>query len=211
MAKRLIALDPGHGGTDPGAVGNGFKEKDLTLTLTRNVADHLQSMGFDVFITRTDDNTVPLIDRTNRINAAKPDVSLSIHINSAALAQANGIEIYSYPDAVIDKRFAATIWDQVKNLGFTNRGVKTKNLHMLREVLPNIPAALIEVGFIKNKADMDRLLGNLQGVSIAIAKGIANYLGPVDVPTPTPPATPLTVKAEIKTHLDAIYKLIEKL
>ena len=208
MAKRLIALDPGHGGTDPGAIGNGFKEKDLTLQLALNVGEHLKGYGFDVFFTRTTDIYLPLKTRTDRINSAKPIASLSIHINSFYLATANGIEIFHHPKAPIaDKEFVKVIWDMVKGLGFKQRGVKTKNLHMLREIDGNIPAGLIEVGFIKNKADLDRLLNNLQEISRAIAGGIAMYFGPVEEPE----EKPLTLKEQIKTKMDELYKLIKKL
>jgi len=208
MAKRLIALDPGHGGTDPGAVGNGFREKDLALQLALNIGEHLKGYGFDVFFTRTTDIYLPLKTRTDRINAAKPIASLSVHINSFYLPTANGIEIFHHPKSPkADKELVTGIWEMVKDLGFRQRGVKTKNLHMLREISSKIPAGLIEVGFIKNKADVDRLLNNLQEVSRAIAGGIAMYFGPVEEPA----EEILTLAKQITKKAEELYKLTKKL
>ena len=213
MAKKFrVALDPGHGGSDPGAVGNNLKEKDLTLQLSLDVSHELFLLGMETFLTRSKDEAVSLPNRTDRINAWDPDVSLSIHINSFWKASANGIEIYYHPLAInYDADFANAVWHRVKELGFTQRGVKTKDLHMVREIKPGIPAALIEVGFIKNKDDMNYLATEWKTVVKAIALGIADYLKVL----PTPPVQPTepepSLEEQIKTKTKELYNLTLKL
>lgn len=96
---RTIVLDPGHGGRDPGTTGlGGIVEKDVTLDLARRMQRRLSRWGFRVILTRESDETVELSERTARADAARGDVYLSLHVNSAPRATAAGIETY-YLDA----------------------------------------------------------------------------------------------------------------
>lgn len=93
---RRVVLDPGHGGKDSGAIGpDGAKEKDLTLAMAKRLRRHLEAMGLEVFLTREDDRTLSLEDRTRFANEKGADLFLSLHVNAAHNRKAHGIETYT--------------------------------------------------------------------------------------------------------------------
>lgn len=188
MTKKILALDAGHGGNDPGAVGNGLREKDLTLDIAKRVASHLAAHYPDIYcrLTRTADQFVTLGQRTRDANAWGADCLVSIHINSAATDAANGFESYRYvTDTESSQSYAlqkqlhprlATLWS---DKGRKNRGIKRANFHMVREFKG--AAVLLELGFIVNDQDAALLsdAAFLDANAQAIAEGVADYL---DVP-----------------------------
>jgi len=90
-----VVLDPGHGGSDPGAIGpSGVREKDVTLDIARKIAPLLAKDGVSVVLTREDDRFVPLEDRTARANAFGADLFVSIHCNAAENRGRHGVETY---------------------------------------------------------------------------------------------------------------------
>ena len=94
-AVRTVVVDPGHGGEDPGAIGmGGVREKDVTLGIARELARRLTDRGFRVVLTRRDDETLGLEERTARAEGAGGDVFVSIHANAASRRGARGIETY---------------------------------------------------------------------------------------------------------------------
>lgn len=195
MTEKLVVIDPGHGGSDPGAVGNGLQEKNLTLAISLMVAGALQKLGIDVLLTRHADADVSLKSRTDKANKAAAGCLVSIHINSAASAAANGFESYIYTtDDQYSKSFALqkAIHNRVDDLWEKNarsdRGMKRANFHMVREFKG--AAVLLELGFIVNKQDSDLLKSQdfLEENARAIAAGIAEFLG-VD----TAPQKPKTI------------------
>jgi len=96
---RTVVLDPGHGGRDPGAIGiGGVREKNVTLALARALAEDLESRGFDVIFTRKDDRYIDLEERTAIAEAARGDLFVSLHANSARRVSVRGVETY-YLDA----------------------------------------------------------------------------------------------------------------
>ncbi|HTF91502.1 MAG TPA: N-acetylmuramoyl-L-alanine amidase, partial [Verrucomicrobiae bacterium] len=101
---RKIVLDPGHGGKDPGAIGNGgIAEKDLVLSIARKLAAKLKKeMNVQVVLTRNDDRFVPLEDRTALANAENADLFISLHMNASPNSEARGIETY-YLDNTSDE------------------------------------------------------------------------------------------------------------
>ncbi|HTF92802.1 MAG TPA: N-acetylmuramoyl-L-alanine amidase, partial [Verrucomicrobiae bacterium] len=101
---RKIVLDPGHGGKDPGAIGNGgLAEKDLVLSIARKLAAKLRKeMNVQVVLTRNDDRFVPLEDRTALANAEDADLFISLHMNASPNSEARGIETY-YLDNTSDE------------------------------------------------------------------------------------------------------------
>ena len=93
MSKKLtIVLDPGHGGTDPGAVNGRYKEAEAALGIANKIADKLKAKGHRVVLTRTKDQALLLQQRCDISNAAKADAFISIHCNSAENKDASGIE-----------------------------------------------------------------------------------------------------------------------
>lgn len=174
-----IFIDPGHGGNDPGAVGNGLKEKDLTLKIAKYARDYLQSNYSNVSIkmSRTGDTTKSLTTRTNEANKWGAEVYVSIHINAGG---GTGFESFVYPGVGSStKKLQNAIHEQVMKVckGFRDRGKKQANFHVLRE--SRMAACLTENLFIDTKADADFLKkeANLKKLGQAHAIGIAKYFG----------------------------------
>ena len=147
MAKKVF-IDPGHGGNDSGAVGiNNLLEKDITLSVAKKVYDFLKKQGLEIKLSRTDDKTLSLKDRTSAANSWKADCFISIHCN-AFNGNASGVETYSYTTSTND--LAANIHEEVlKTKCYTkNRGTKTANFYVIKYT--NMRACLIELAFIDN-------------------------------------------------------------
>lgn len=177
-AKRKIVIDPGHGGKDPGAVGpTGLKESDVVLDVCARVSS-LLGRGFEVLLTRTADTTTGLNTRSNLANRQNADILVSVHCNAAANRQAHGVETFCYKKGGTGEKLASIIQKHmIAKTGLRDRGVKTGNLHMVRE--PKMPACLVELAFISNPAE-ERLLRSddfKAACSLAIAQGIAEYFG----------------------------------
>lgn len=152
-----IMLDAGHGGKDSGAVGNGLREKDLTLNIVKKIGDMLKDYeGVEIIYTRTDDRFIELSERAAIANKAKADFFLSVHINAGG---GTGFESYVYNGGVS----AATVAYQnvihgeiMKAIGgVRDRGKKRANYAVLRET--KMPAILTENLFIDNKNDAAKL------------------------------------------------------
>ena len=93
---QTVVVDPGHGGSDPGAMGvGGLKEKDVNLKIAKRLAAELKARGFDVVLTREDDRHLDLEDRTALAESAQGDVFISIHANASRRKAARGIEVYT--------------------------------------------------------------------------------------------------------------------
>lgn len=197
-AIKKVVVDAGHGGSDPGAVGNGLKEKDLTLQAAQYMYKRLQELGIPATIIRNTDETLPREERIRRILAAygdSPDVILvSNHINAGG---GEGAEIvYSLRNK-----------DTLANLALNNIGaagqVKRK---VYQRRLPENPnkdyyfimrdsgktePILVEYGFIDNTKDVAKLKSELNNYVEAVVKAIAEYSNvpytkPGTTPTPTP-------------------------
>jgi len=174
---RKVWLDAGHGGKDPGAIGNGLKEKDVTLAITKKVGDELKRHGVKVGYTRTTDKTVALNRRGPLANNFNADVFVSIHTNAFGNPSAQGVETYSYPGSSKGRNLAKDIHNEIvkAKLYSKNRGLKTANFAVLRQ--SRMPAALPEIAFITNKADAKLLKNKQDEFATAIAKGILKNLG----------------------------------
>lgn len=162
----VLALDAGHGGEDNGSSGpNGVKEKDLTLKITKRLAQMAEAYNVKVVATRPDDESVALDDRVMMVNNQSADVMISIHINEQAacdklpsvgfdimLGKGNGKYAAS---RVLGSAIAA----QLQTIHVNSR-LLDKSLHVLRNV--NIPAVLIECGYVDNAADVARINNDAQ-------------------------------------------------
>ena len=153
MADYRIALDAGHGGSDPGAVYKGRQEKDDTLDLTLAVGDILNKNGIDVYYTRTTDEYVTPFKKATDANNSGADLFVSIHRNSSENPnQYSGVETLVYSDTGLKAEVARNINNQLEDAGFKNLGVdERKNLVVLKRT--KMPAVLVEVGFINNDKD----------------------------------------------------------
>lgn len=190
----IFIIDPGHSGTDPGAVGNSLQEKDLTLDISKRIADILQEQYSDIkpMLTRDSDKSMTLSERTSWANKQGAAGLLSVHINSAASPDANGFETFIYSgDDADSKSFAlqtaiheraAKLWTGQNR---KDRGKKKANLHMVRVFKG--ASVLVELGFIVNKIDAGLLSDDdfKQSNAQAIAEGIAYYLNLSKKPEPS--------------------------
>jgi N-acetylmuramoyl-L-alanine amidase len=156
-----LYLDPGHGGTDSGAVGNGLQEKNLTLDIALRIRDLLLKNFSDVSLrlSRTTDIYKSLAERTMDANSWGADYYLSIHINSVSNTSASGYEDYihdSLSDSSTTARYQKILHEEITALNsLHDRGVKKANFHVLRE--SSMPAFLSENGFISNANDAAKM------------------------------------------------------
>ncbi|MGN9164983.1 N-acetylmuramoyl-L-alanine amidase [Tissierellaceae bacterium HCP3S3_D8] len=168
-------IDAGHGGVDSGATGLGYKEKDITLAMTLDVGTILEKHGMEINYTRKDDRYLSLDDRAKSSNKFNSDSFISIHVNSADNPAAHGLETFSDVGSIEGNKLATIMQNELVSQGlFTaNRGVKAARFYVLRYT--KAPAILIELCFIRNKADMDLLINNFEKFAQAIAKSILAY------------------------------------
>ena len=194
VLNKVVYLDAGHGGYDPGASYFGISEKSLTLAIQSRVKAKLESEGYQVVTTRTSDTYVDLTDRSRAVNASESDIFVSIHINASGSSAAQGIETYYYqPYAEYPSRINATyhanstrlsMSDTLANAiqsslinatGAQNQGVKRQTFAVLRET--TAPAVLLELGFLSNPQEAARLNTSAyqETLANAIVAGIKSY------------------------------------
>lgn len=180
-----ICIDPGHGGYDPGAVGqNGLQEKDVALSIGLKLRDKLQAQGIGVIITRDwdtalgDNVNADLNNRAVIANQNNVDLFVSVHCNSAADSSAHGTETYAYTPGGQGEQLARAIQAElIHAIGLTDRGVKFANYAVLRET--NMSAVLVETAFISNPTEECILADDTwrERYAVAITKGICNFIG----------------------------------
>lgn len=179
---KKVRIDAGHGGKDPGAVGNGLQEKNIALTVSLGVKDRLEAEYEDVQVSmsRSTDVFLELSERTNAANKAGADLLVSIHCNAGG--GAGGFETFRYTSASASTRslqnvLHTEIMAALKPFGVIDRGQKAKNLHMCRE--SKMPAVLTENLFIDAATDAAKLKRHevIEALIEGHVKGIAKYLG----------------------------------
>ena len=171
-----IMLDAGHGGTDPGAVYNGRREKDDTLRLVLAIGQILQNRGVDVEYTRTTDIYETPFQKAMEANEAGVDYFVYIHRNSFEQDNiVSGVESLVYDLSGIKYRMAENINANLETVGFVNLGVKARpNLVVLKRT--KMPAVLVEVGFLNSNTDNQLFDENFDDIALAIADGILETL-----------------------------------
>jgi N-acetylmuramoyl-L-alanine amidase len=202
-----LFLDPGHGGEDPGAQGNGLDEKDLTLAIALKIGNIILNdyENVQVKMSRTSDTTKSLAQRSKAANAWNADFFLAIHINSAD-SSAQGYEDFIY-NGLSDSSKAAKYQkiihaEVIKVSQLKDRGQKKANFHVLRET--NMPSLLTENGFISNKHDAALIkdVSWQQKVAQGHVNGIAKAFGlkrKATKETPKTSTTPKTTTSGTKT------------
>ncbi len=163
--EKLIIIDPGHGGSDPGAISVSMKmrEKDINLEVAREAKRLLESAGFRVSMTRTDDTSISIQDRAEVANQLQADLFISIHSNSAPRADLKGVETLYFPSEkqpmdFRNNKFLAEIFqnEMVRVLGAESHRINAREkLVVLRET--RMPAIITEIGFLSN-VEEERLL-----------------------------------------------------
>lgn len=172
-----IVIDPGHGGSDAGAIGlGGLREKDINLSISQEVQRILEQNGIQVVMSRRNDRTVELEPRTVMANRVNADLFVSIHSNSVDgyRPEVNGVETYYYQSG---RRLAEYIQGSIlEGFDTPNRGVRQARFYVLRHT--RMPAVLVEVGFVTGRNDAS-ILGNptqRRRMAAAIARGILRYV-----------------------------------
>jgi N-acetylmuramoyl-L-alanine amidase len=171
-----IVVDAGHGGSDPGAVGNHkvLTEAERSLTLSNMLKQRLESLGAKVIMTRSSDVTLTPDERTLVVRNNNPDLCVSVHRNAANNASARGFSAHyfnPYTKAVADKITNATAAAGT----YTKAETKWHVFYMSR--ISNCPVVLTENGFMSNSADFGNIKDNPwnEKCADAITKGIVNY------------------------------------
>lgn len=185
MAKKVY-IGIGHGGSDPGGVANGFKEKDLNLAIGKACYDYLKGRGVEVKISRTSDVDVTIAEKAKAANAFKANVAMDIHCN---IGGGDGAEVY-YSKSGSGKSLGENILKAVKAIGQQSRGVKTKvengkdYFGIIRQT--NIPTVLVECAFM-DSADVQIIntAAKQKAMGEAIAKGVLAELRVADKPIAT--------------------------
>ena len=186
LSGKIITLDAGHGGSDPGAIGSdGTKEKNITLAITKAVKELLEKKGAKVYMTRTTDvdvygpNASDADELQARVNVGEKynsDLFVSLHINSSVNKNVGGFSTYYYPKTSNDLRIAKAIQDQLTaNFGVDDLGVRQANFYVIKRI--SMPATLVEMCFISNEKELVLMKGKWFQNKTArlIAAGIEKY------------------------------------
>ena len=196
-----IYIDPGHGGVDSGASYGGVYEKDLALSVANKLKANLIQLGYQVLMTRTADYNVDFkTERSKMANQSNADLFISIHFNATGLpsSDATGIETYWYQyDPEYQPKINAAMHNDptrlaeseilanqvqtslISETGAVNRGVRRDTFAVLRETA--IPAILVELGFMDNPSDLQKINQDSYQTKLAnaLAQGIDNWYGAV--------------------------------
>jgi len=186
LRGKVIAIDPGHGGTDPGAIGLArTQEKTVTLAISLKVKDLLERAGATVLMTRETDRDVfgpsasdvdELKARTTVANLGKADLFLCIHANSFVNRTAGGTETFYYQKTTYDRLLARCIQDNViANDGLQNRGITATNFYVNKHTV--MPASLLEVAYLSNPDEENLLNDSMfeQKVAAGVVQGLDQF------------------------------------
>lgn len=177
LKGRVIVIDPGHGGDDPGMIGTNYEtiEKELNLSTSFYLEDELRSRGARVLMTRTKEEEKPELSRRVKISeSAGADAFVSIHYNSSE-NKTSGILTFYYSETK-DRPLARAIENRLASgIGLKSNGISFGNLHVLRE--NETVSTLVELGFLSNAKDESIVRGSdyQKKAAKAIAKGLEDY------------------------------------
>jgi len=175
-----IGIDPGHGGKDPGALGQflGLEEKYVTLDVGLKLDELLQQRGLTTVLTRSSDQYLTLGERATVLNESGVDLVLSLHVNSAANTEARYVSAHVFQlGGKAEKAAAKLVEVVIRATGWESGGVKVNNFYMLRET--TAPAVLLEMGFVSNE-EQERLLNRSETRDLlarSLAEGITQIYG----------------------------------
>ena len=185
MALKGIVIDPGHGGSDPGAVSNGIKEKDYTLLISKYMYDRFKKLGVPVSITRTSDITLSPKNRVNKIKSfygdGKDVIVISNHLNAGG---GDGAEVIY---ALRNKNtLSKNILSEIEKTGQNVRKYyqlrlptnTKKDYYFIHRDTPNNESIIVEYGFVDSKKDdVNQIKNNYKEYAEAVIKAICDYKG----------------------------------
>lgn len=176
-----VFIGVGHGGSDPGAVANNTKEKDLNLSIALACRDVLEKHGVSVKMSRVKDENDTISEEIRECNAFAPDLAIDIHNNAGG---GDGAEVFYHHGGGKGKILAENILAEIVKTGQNSRGIKTRKnsqgkdyYGFIRET--NAPAVIVECAFVDNAEDLKILSteDKRQAMGEAIAKGVLLTLG----------------------------------
>ncbi|MGG0669562.1 N-acetylmuramoyl-L-alanine amidase [Lederbergia citrisecunda] len=180
LKDRIIVIDAGHGGKDPGTLKNNLTEKEIVLKVSKLVEGKLKNAGAKVLTTRSSDAYLTLEQRTDYAKKHYAEAFVSIHVNSAGSTSAKGSEVYydssTNPNATESRLLANKIQENlVKGANMSDRGVKDQRFYVIRN--NNVAAVLVELGFITNPDDFKKLSSEqyMELYAEAIYQGLVQY------------------------------------
>lgn len=186
LLGKCIYIDAGHGGKDPGAIYKEIKEKDINLNYSKKIGEYLESYGAVVYYIRDDDYDLSITDKrrkksdlSNRvklINESKCDMYLSIHMNSEKTGLWYGPQVFYNSINKNNKLLAEKVQKKLKKQKLSSRKIALiNNAYMYNKI--RIPGILIEVGFLSNSVDRNKVLNEeyASEFSKAISVGIIQY------------------------------------
>lgn len=194
FSAKMVVVDAGHGGQDPGAVGvNGLYEKSVNLDIALKLKELLDKRGYEVVMTRSADEYLSLAQRVEQTNAAQPSLFVSVHANSHPNPNVSGsLVLYydndysqeSYPASEAmarlspeSKKLASLVLNSITSeTGFADKGIVPSAAYVIR--MGQVPSILVETAFLSHSGDAARLSDQSvrQKLADGIAKGIAAYL-----------------------------------
>lgn len=179
MAK--VFLGVGHGGSDPGAIGNGLEEADLNLAIALACQAELARHGVSVAMSRAKDENDTIDEEIRECNAYKPDLAVDIHNNAGG---GDGAEVYHHHGGGKSKTLAENILTEIVAVGQNSRGAKTRKNASGQDYYGFIrntsaPAVIVECAFVDNAKDIQIIdtAAEQKAMGVAIAKGILKTLG----------------------------------
>lgn len=180
MAKKVY-VSAGHGGSDSGAVANGFKEKDLNLKIALTCTEELKRHGVEVTMNRTTDVNTTTSQEVSLCNGFAPDLAVDIHNNAGG---GDGAEVFHHYGGGTGKVLAENILKEIVAIGQNSRGAKTRRgsdgndyYYFIRDI--SAPSVIVECAFVDNKNDIQIIdtEAEQKRMGVAIAKGILATLG----------------------------------
>ena len=176
-----VFLGVGHGGSDPGAVANGVKEKDLNLSIALACREMLEWYGVTVGMSRTKDENDPIGEEVKECNAFAPDLAVDIHNNAGG---GDGGEVFYHHGGGKGRVLAENILAEIVKVGQNSRGAKIRKNSQGKDYYAFIrntscPAVIVECAFVDNPTDLQILSteDKRKEMGVAIAKGILKTLG----------------------------------
>jgi N-acetylmuramoyl-L-alanine amidase len=179
QGQRMIVIDPGHGGPDPGAIGHGgIQEKDVVFDVSQQVSQLLSQQGMQVVMTRNADVDVDLPPRVALAERSNADVFVSIHANAISMSrpEINGLETYYFASRE-GRQLAEAIHNSIlQSVNVGDRGVRQARFYVLRKT--SMPSVLVEMGFLTNPEDASNLAdpNHRRQMAEAISRGILKYI-----------------------------------
>ncbi|MFS4449022.1 N-acetylmuramoyl-L-alanine amidase family protein [Maribacter sp. 2307UL18-2] len=173
--KKVILLDPGHGGIDSGTTAeDGTTKKDVVLDVAMNMVKLNQDIldsKYEIYLTRVGDTLIDLEDRSRLVQYLRPDLFISLHCNHSPSPKTNGVEAYVHGNNKKVIGLAESIIHNLnQNLGLRYGSVKTGNFHVLRKGSEYCPSILLELGYLSNLDESHYLehQGNRKALALAI-------------------------------------------